>query len=64
MIVFTPYLAFYFTVTSTYSDITGAPPMLRAIVGLIVLLPPIIIAYSMLRYRLLDIDVVIRKRLV
>jgi hypothetical protein len=68
MIVFTPYLIFYMAMTSAYGEMSDAPPALQAIgealVGLIGFLPPIIIAYSILRYRLFDIDVVIRKTLV
>ncbi len=68
MIVFTPYLVFYMALTSTYAEISDAPPALQAIggalIGLVGFFPPIIIAYSILRYRLFDIDVVIRKTLV
>ena len=68
MIVFTPYLIFYMALTSTYAEISDAPPALQAIggalVGLVGFFPPIIIAYAILRYRLFDIDVVIRKTLV
>ncbi|MFO7635350.1 MAG: hypothetical protein R6W76_22590 [Caldilinea sp.] len=68
MIVFTPYLIFYMALTSVYPEISDAPPALQAIggalVGLVGFFPPIIIAYSILRYRLFDIDVVIRKTLV
>jgi hypothetical protein len=68
MIVFTPYLVFYFVVTSAYPAQSDVPPLLMdllgAFVGLIGLFPPIIIAYTILRHRLYDIDIIIRKTLV
>ncbi|MBP8291923.1 MAG: hypothetical protein KAX65_04065 [Caldilineaceae bacterium] len=66
-IIFAPYLVFYFTLILAYPELSDAPPVLQAIgsvlVGLVGICPPIIITFSILRYRLYDIDVIIRKTL-
>ena len=67
-IIFAPYLVFYFTLIVTYPELSDAPPVLQAmrsvLVSLVGICPPIIITFSILRYRLYDIDVIIRKTLV
>ena len=67
-VVFMPYLVLYMGMTAFNDNPAQAPPLLLwllgALIGVIGLFPPIIIAFAILRYRLYAIDVIIRKTLV
>jgi hypothetical protein len=68
ILLLTPYVFFYVITVTRYPNAEGAPPLLKtvlgAFIGLIGLGPPLIVGYSILRHKLFDIDVVIRRTLV